>query len=330
MPILDKKALMADLEKRMDEYVPGKTSRAVLHDLSEILDGYDVITSAPVSKDSDNSAELINLYLNAKAVEGLSAKTIESYRYDLFRLLRDIGVPIKRMTVDHIRSYIAIELERGVKKNTIKNREQRYATFFKWLKNEDLIDRNPMSNIATIKANPEPRFSFSGEEVQLLKEAVKNDKERAIIYFLLATGCRKGELISVNRSDIDYKNLKLIVRGKGDKQRELYFDDVTAMMLQRYESKRKDNNPALFLSKMKTRYSDSGITTLMISLSERTGIHVYAHRFRHTFAQMCLDRGMSIEEVSLLLGHTKLDVTKNYAKANQRNTENSYRKYACM
>ena len=141
MPILDKKALMADLEKRMDEYVPGKTSRAVLHDLSEILDGYDVITSAPVSKDSDNSAELINLYLNAKAVEGLSAKTIESYRYDLFRLLRDIGVPIKRMTVDHIRSYIASELERGVKKNTIKNREQRYATFFKWLKNEDLIDR---------------------------------------------------------------------------------------------------------------------------------------------------------------------------------------------
>ena len=330
MPILDKKALMSDLEKRMDEYVPGKTSRTILHDLSEILDSYDVITSAPVSNASDNSVELINLYLNAKAVEGLSSKTIESYRYDLLRLHRDIGAPIKRMTVDHIRSYIASELDRGVKKNTIKNREQRYATFFKWLKNEDLIARNPMSNIATIKANPEPRFSFSGEEVQLLKEAAKNDKERAIIYFLLATGCRKGELISINRSDIDYKNLKLIVRGKGDKQRELYFDDVTAMMLQRYVSKRKDDNPALFLSKMKIRYSDSGITNLMISLSERTGIHVYAHRFRHTFAQMCLDRGMSIEEVSLLLGHTKLDVTKNYAKANQRNTENSYRKFACI
>lgn len=330
MPLLDKKALVSDLESRMDEYVPGKTSRAVLRDLLEILDGYDVITSTQTSGGADNSVELIELYLNAKAVEGLSPKTIAGYRGDLLRLYKDIGVPIRKMTVDHIRAYIASELERGVAKSTVRNREQRYSPFFKWLTNEELIDRNPMSNIATIKANPEPRFPFTGEEVQLLKEAAKNDKERAIIYFLLATGCRKEEMCSIDRDDVDYKNLKIQVCGKGDKQREVYFNDVTAMMLQRYLSSRKDTHPALFATKFRTRYSGSGITTMMIDLSERTGIHVYAHRFRHTFAQMCLDRGMSIEEVSLLLGHTKLDTTKNYAKANQKNTENSYRRFACM
>lgn len=330
MAILDKKALVADLEKRLEEYVPSKTARAVLHDLSDVLDGYDVATLAPAVEGMDDSMDMINLYINAKTVEGLSPRSIASYRYELERLYNDVGVPFKSITVDHIRGYIASELERGISKITIKNREQKYAPFFKWLKNEEMIDRNPMLNIQTIKANPDIKKPFSGEEVQVIKESAANEMELALIYFLLATGCRKGEIAVLNRSDIDYKKLRFIVRGKGDKQRELYIDEVTAMMLQRYLKTRNDDDPALFVSRYRTRFTDAGLTAMMIRMSERTGIHVHMHRFRHTFAQMCLDRGMSIEEVSLLLGHSRLDTTKIYAKANQRDTENSYRKYACM
>lgn len=326
----DKQAFLIALQDLLDEHIPAKYSRMVLDDAKLALMNFDVLTVAPVDGENNDSMQLIRAYLDAKAVQGVSKKSLEHYRYRLTRMYEDIDVPIRMMTTAHLREYMASEMGRGISKNTIKGCRAIYNNFFEWLRQEEVITKNPVTNVGQIKAKAEPRESFSGEEIQLVKEAAKNSKERAMIYFLLASGCRVGELVSIDRKDVDYVGRKLFVRGKGDKTREVYFDDVTAMMLQRYLSERKDDHPALFRSRKNRRYSENGVEEMMRRISERTGIHVYPHRFRHTFAQTMLDRGMSIEEVSILLGHEKIDTTLTYAKANQRNTENSYRKYACM
>lgn len=326
----DKQAFLNALQNLMDEHIPAKISRLVLDDAKLALMGFDMVTVAPVNGENNDSKQLIQSYVDAKAVQGASQKTLKRYKYLLTRMYEDINVPIRMMTTAHLRDYMAEEMARGISKNTIKGCRAVYNNFFEWLWREEIISKNPVSNVGQIKAKAEPRESFSGEEIQLIKEAANNSKERAMVYFLLASGCRVGELISINRKDVDYQGRKLLVRGKGDKTREVYFDDVTAMMLQRYLSERKDDHPELFRSRNNRRYSENGVEAMMRRISERTGIHVYPHRFRHTFAQTMLDRGMSIEEVSRLLGHEKIDTTLTYARANQRNTENSYRKYACM
>ena len=153
-----------------------------------------------------------------------------------------------------------------------------------------------------------------------------------MVYFLLQTGCRISEVCNLNIDDLDFHDLKLNVVGKGDKVREVYMDKVTALMLKRYLDTRKDNHPALFYNKRKgDRYTPGGIRRMLKSLEERSHVKgVHPHRFRHTFATNLTDRGMDIQEVSYILGHSKLDTTMTYVRVNKKNTENAYRKYACM
>lgn len=330
MASADKTAFLTALQELMDEHIPAKTSRLVVDDVKLALMNFDVITVASPDMENNDSLQLIQTYLNAKAVQGVSRKTLARYQYTLVRMYEDINVPIRMMNTAHLREYMASEMDRGISKNTVKGCKSIYNNFFAWLQQEEIISKNPMTNVGQIRAKAKLRESFSGEEIQLIKEAAGSSKELAMIYFLLASGCRVGELVSIDRGDVDYAGRKLQATGKGQKTREVYFDDVTGLMMQRYLSERADDHPALFLSRNNGRYSENGVGAMMRRISARTGIHVYPHRFRHTFAQTMLDRGMRIEEVSRLLGHTKIDTTLTYARANQRNTENSYRKYACM
>ena len=331
MSVADTKALLAEIMNIVDDHVTAKASKMLEKQILDVLDGYQIATMIrDDSGDADNSLQLIDAFISAKTAEGLSKNTIKLYRYRLKRLYEDIGIPIKKMNADHLKDYIAAEIDRGIAKATINGFERTVWLFFKWLHEECMIAKNPTRNIKLVKALHEPRESFTGTEIELIKEACTSDKQRAMIHFLLTTGCRKGELISINTADLDFHNMKLEVTGKGDKTRTVYFDEVTAMWLRRYLGKRKDENPALFVTRCKKRYTENAITQMFIRMSEKTGIHVFAHRFRHTLAQTLLDRGMRIEEVQQILGHEKIETTRRYCHANQRNTENSYRKYACM
>lgn len=331
MSLADNKALLGEIMNVIDDHVTAKASRQIEKQLMDILDGYQIATKFHNSSGGpDNSHQLIDAFIAAKTAEGLAKSSITLYRNRLTRLYEDTGVPIKKMNADHLKDYIASEIDRGLAKVTVNGFERTVWQFFKWLHEEGLIPKNPTRNIKVVKALYEQREAFTGTEIELIKEACTSDKQRAMIHFLLTTGCRKGELISVNINDLDFRNLKLEVTGKGDKTRTVYFDDVTAMWLQRYLKKRKDQHPALFLAKGGKRYTDNAITQMFLRMSEKTGIHIFAHRFRHTLAQTLLDRGMRIEEVQQILGHEKIETTRRYCHASQRNTENSYRKYACM
>lgn len=329
--ILDKKLLLDDLKTRLDDYIPANTAGRIITDLGELLTKYEVTILKPDGGGDDESKQLLRMYLDALEIEGKSEKTIAQYSYTINKLHDDIGVPLRKITVYHLRQYMMAEKNRGVSMTTIKTCNYVYSGFYKWLMNEGLISENPTTNIGTIKAKQAEQIPFNGDEVQLIKEACSNDLQRAIVYFLLSTGCRVSELCSVNRRDVDFQNLKLTVTGKGNKTRVVYIDNVTAMMLRRYLDTRQDIDPALFISRNKERFTTRGIQRMLAKIGERSHVpDVHPHRFRHTLATNLIDRGMSIQEVSAILGHAKLDTTMTYVFVNQRNTENSYRRYACM
>lgn len=327
---LDEKVFLSALAERFSDYVPQKTAKAILADIREELDNYQLLSVIPDTPASDDSSDLVKLWLNAKTVEGASPNTIEQYRYYMSRIRMDIGVPFCKITMDHVRKYISDELERGISKSTIQNYQRALLQFLRWVSAEGYISENPCRNMKTIKVPKAKKEPFTQEQVQLIKEEVKTDKERAIVFFMLSTACRVGEVIKINRSDIDWNKMKLNVTGKGSKTREVYFDEVTSMMLKRYLDKRKDDHPALFRSRNGGYYTTGGIQAIMRKIGKRAGFQANPHRCRRTLAQTCLDRGMPLEEVQVILGHEKIDTTLRYAHANQRNTENSYRKYACM
>lgn len=332
MPVLDKKLLLQDIEKKLNEYIPANTVRRILADAGEVMQNYQVIANPPDGGGpSDESTQLIRLYLDAKTIEGKSERTIARYEYILTRLYRDTGTPIRKMTVFHLRQYMMAEKERGISMNTIRGYVRVWSPFFTWLRAEGLTDSDPTANLGAVKARAEEEEPFTNEEIQLIKEACENDLERAAVHFLLATGCRISEMCSVNRNDIDWSGMKLPVVGKGDKRRTVYLDDVTVLMLRRYLKTREDIDPALFYSKSGTRFTPSGVQQMLKRVENRAGVPgVHPHRFRHTLATNLVDRGMSVQEVAAILGHAKLDTTMTYVMVKERNVENSYRKFASM
>jgi len=330
MAKIDEKVFLQNLMERFADYVPQNTAKAIIADIREELENFQLISVIPDTPAADDSDDLASLWLNAKTVEGLSEKSIAHYRYCLERIRESIGVPLNKITIDHVRKYVADELERGISKITIQDYQRVLLQFMRWLNDEGYISENSCKTMKLIKFPKTKKDPFTQEQVQLVRECAADDKERAVVYFLLATGCRVGEIVGLNRSDIDWRELKLNVTGKGSKTREVYFDEVTALMVQRYLTTRKDDHPALFLSKTGTYFTTGGIQAMMRRIGRRAGFQTNPHRHRRTLAQTCLDRGMALEEVQVILGHEKIDTTLRYAHANQRNTENSYRKYACM
>jgi site-specific recombinase XerD len=331
MAILDKNLLLSEIEERLNNYVPANMVKQILNDAMEAMTMYEVTRLKP-DGGGDETDQLINLFLNAKEIEGRSGKTIARYRYILKKLHDGVNAPFDKITVYHIRQYMMKEKDRGVSLSTIKGNAWVYNSCFSWLYNEGLIKSNPTANLGQIKVKKEEEMPFSGEQIQLLKENAENECEAAIIHFLLSTGCRISETCSVNRNDIDFANLKLDVLGKGNKVRTVYIDNVTAMMLKRYLATRTDIDPALFYAtRSNGRYTDNGIRAMLNRIAARANVpNVHPHRFRRTLATNLIDRGMNIQEVAEILGHTNIDTTMGYIHLNKKNAENAYRKYACM
>lgn len=331
MAILDKSLLLSEIEDRLNNYIPANTVRQIINDAAEAMTMYEITRLKP-DGGSDESDQLIDLFLNAKEIEGRSDKTIARYRYILKRLHESVNVPFSRITVHHIRQFMTKEKERGISMNTLKGNSWVYTSCFSWLFNEGLIQTNPAANLGKIKVKVEEELPFNSEQVQLLKENVDNSCESAILHFLLSTGCRISEACSVNRNDIDFAGLQLQVLGKGNKVRTVYIDNVTAMMLKRYLSERDDIDPSLFYSKRTNgRYTANGIRAMLNRIGARANVpNVHPHRFRRTLATNLIDRGMNIQEVAEILGHANIDTTMGYIHLNKKNAENAYRKFACM
>lgn len=327
MGLIDKQQFLLDLSARLGDFVPANDVHRILAEADEALQGYEMTTLPPGG--DDDSKDLLKYFLDAKRVEGRSEKTVARYEYILNRLLKDTGIPFRRMTVYHIRNYYTAERERGISSRTIEGYRQTYSSFFGWLQREGLLDGNPMNNLTAVKTPKVVRKPFSSVELAKLNEAAETNRDRTLLSFLRSTGCRISEVCSVNRDDVNFQSLSLKVHGKGDKERIVFIDDVTAMHLKRYLDERTDSSPALFTGKGTDRLQPGGVQRILKKLGQASGVeNVHPHRFRRTLATSLIDSGMPIQEVATILGHDKIDTTMTYVYIDVKNVANAYRRFA--
>ena len=291
-----------------------------------------VLTDEIKKKEEQNTNEkFINSFLSAKEIEGCSQRTISYYKENIQRLISKLEKPIKGITTEDIRNYLSNYKEtNNCGSVTIDNIRRVFSSFFAWLEDEDYIIKSPVRRIHKVKTASIIKETFTDENIEKMRDECKNIRNLAIIELLISTGMRVGELVNLNIDDLNFEDRSCVVQGKGNKQREVYFDARTKIHLMQYLNIRKDDNKALFVSKNKPyqRLSISGIELIVRKIGIKTDVNrVHPHKFRRTLATMAIDKGMPIEQVQKLLGHVKIETTMHYAMVNQNNVKNSHRKY---
>ena len=276
----------------------------------------------------DSTEDLIEFYISALKVEGKSPRTLKRYEYIIRRFLKDVKIPTEKLSVFNIRAYFVKEKNRGVQDSTLDGVRQILNAYFSWLHREGILLTNPMGNIGTIKAKKKILEILSDVDIELMKSHCKNDKDLAIIMFLLTTGCRVDEVRNLDRSSINFSTYEVKVLGKGNKERIVYINPVVAMQLKKYFDGRKDDDPCLFRSKY-GRITVSGIETILHDLEKRSGVkHIHPHKFRRTLATNLIKKGMPIEKVAAILGHEKIDTTMKYIVLDNSEIKHAYERYA--
>lgn len=275
--------------------------------------------------------DYLDMFIAAKKIEGCSDRTVTYYKSTVEHLLKSIDTPIRKITTDEIRSYLARYQENGgCSKTTVDNIRRNISSFFSWLEEEDYILKSPMKRIHKIKTVQPVKETISDELIEKLRDACLCKRDLAMVDLLYSTGIRVGELVRLNIDDISFEERECVVFGKGDKERRVYFDAKAKLHLQDYLKERKDNNPALFvtLDAPYKRLKISGVEIRNRNLGRSINAgKIHPHKFRRTMATRAIDKGMPIEQVQKILGHSQIDTTMQYAMVNQSNVKNAHRKY---
>lgn len=309
MAIDAKVSFVSQMEKELSSVLTVEQMTAMRRVAVGILDHFEM-TELQMTEAGDD--DLLECYLQAMRVQSRSKRTIERYEYVIRRLMDALKVPTRRITVHHLRNYLAAEQARGVKDSTLEGTRQVFTAYFNWLQREALIEKNPTANLGAIKVAKVEKKSYSEAEMARLYMSCENVRDRAIIHFLSSTGCRISEMTGLNRDDVDLDKLECIVHGKGNKERMVYLSETAGMLLKEYLESRKDDEEPLFLGQ-RGRLQPGGVRNMMYQLSIRAGVdHVHPHRFRRTRATELTRRGMPIQEVARILGHEKIDTTMKY------------------
>jgi site-specific recombinase XerD len=279
---------------------------------------------------TDNGA-LLDVFIAAKRIEGCSEKSLRYYDATVRTMLCKVDKHVQEISTEDLRCYLAnYQKERSLSKVTIDNMRRIFSSFFGWLEDEDYILKSPVRRIHKIKTDKTIKYTFSDEALELLRDACQEIRDLAMIDLLASTGMRVGELVQLNRNDINFHERECVVIGKGSSERVVYFDARTKIHLLNYLNCRTDNNAALFVSLTQPyeRLMIGGVETRLREIGKRADMQkVHPHKFRRTLATRAIDKGMPIEQVQRLLGHVKIDTTMHYAMVNQANVKNSHRKF---
>ena len=327
-------------------------------EIDAILGEYEVQdrTTEIAIRSEDRNEYLFKKFLTEKIVKGCTDRTIYFYRKSLDFIFERIHKTVDEVTTDDIRYYLAIRQKRdGISKTTANNELRVLSSFYQYLQSEEIVIKNPVLKIEKIKERKKKKEAFTELEVERIREEARNYREKAIVDVLLSTGCRVSELVNIKISDINGD--KMVVHGKGEKDRIVYLNAKAVISLGKYLSERNDANPYVFcggisvkndkekMSKYQSSkngewYKDPDLVSnshvdkgtieqLMRKLKKRSGIETdcYPHKFRRTCATMALRRGMPIEQVSKMLGHESIETTQIYLDLNDSELEQAHRKY---
>ena len=277
------------------------------------------------------NSDYLTMFLDAKTIEGCSWRTIQYYRITIEKMLDNVTEPVRKITTEDMRSYLSdYQKINDCSKVTVDNIRRNLSSFFSWLEEENYILKSPMRRIHKIKTNQQVKEVISDEDIERLRDRCTCKRDLAMIDLLYSTGIRVGELVNLNISDVDFEARECVVFGKGGKERKVYFDAKAKLHLQKYIESRSDANPALFvtLDSPYDRLKISGVEIRMRELGRSVKISkIHPHKFRRTMATRAIDKGMPIEQVQKILGHSQIDTTMQYAMVNQSNVKMSHIKF---
>ena len=323
LPVMEEK--IVTILNEMSEYL----SIEQMKKLQEVM--LDAFSGKIEKRKQISNQEYLRMFLAAKTIEGCSNRTIQYYRVTIEKMLTVMNQPIRKISTDDMRSYLSQYQEwNGCSKVTVDNVRRNISSFFSWLEEENYILKSPMRRIHKIKTNQQVKEIITDEDIERLRDSCSCKRDLAMIDLLYSTGIRVGELVNLNISDVDFEARECVVFGKGGKERKVYFDAKSKLHLQAYLSSRVDDNEALFvtLDAPHDRLKISGVEIRMRSLGRSNNMtRIHPHKFRRTMATRAIDKGMPIEQVQKILGHSQIDTTMQYAMVNQSNVKSSHQKY---
>lgn len=324
-----KEQLITEVQQQMLPYLNNEQLRKLRLAMEHCLCGMEIVQSNQPQE--QEQPDMAAAFIAAKRIEGCSEKTLSYYRKTIEAMVSGIGKPVQRITTDDIRQYLtAYQIQRKSSKVTIDNIRRILATFYSWLEDEDYIVKSPVRRIHKVKTAKVIKDTYTDEALELMRDHCDSLRDLAMIDLLASSGMRVGELVLLNRDDINYNDRECVVFGKGNKERLVYFDARTKIHLQNYLESRADENPALFVALRAPyeRLQIGGVERRLRQLGRRLSIpKVHPHKFRRTLATSAIDKGMPIEQVQQLLGHQKIDTTMHYAMVKQQNVKIAHRKY---
>lgn len=319
-----------DMEDSLTDYQLNKLKESLIIN----FEGVEFIIKTDELKhqeELDENKSMIDSFISSKQVEGCSERTIKYYKEIIEKFVNSFDKSIKQISTNEIRNYLSNYKDNSsCGSTTIDNIRRVLSSFFSWLEDEDYIIKSPVRRIHKIKTAVVVKEVLTDENLERLRDECENIRDLSIIELLISTGMRVGELVNLNINSLNFEDRSCIVLGKGNKEREVYFDAKTKLHLKEYISKRNDSNDALFVSMREPhqRLSISGIELIIRTLGINSNINkVHPHKFRRTLATMAIDKGMPVEQVQKLLGHVKIETTMNYALVNQSNVKISHRRY---
>ena len=324
-----KQKIMEGIVQQMLPYL----NNVQLQKLQEVLEYsfYNYESSSKVEETEDDSQKLIDAFVYAKRIEGCSEKTLKYYRTTIEAMTEVINKGVRHMQTDDLRAYLTEYQEKhGSSRVTIDNIRRILSSFFSWLEDEDHILKSPVRRIHKVKTATNIKETYTDEELEKMRDNCVELRDLAIVDMLASTGMRIGEMVLLNKVDINFNERECVVFGKGDQERVVYFDARTKIHLQNYINSRSDNDPALFvtLRAPHTRIKIGGIESRLREIGRSLEIEkVHPHKFRRTLATMAIDKGMPIEQLQQLLGHKRIDTTLQYAMVKQSNVKQAHRKY---
>ncbi len=324
-----KQNLIKDVIQGMLPYLNNAQNEKLREILQYTLANYDIKEEQYQETTSEHN--FVELFLSAKRIEGCSEKSLKYYMTTIETMIDELKKDVRHIVTDDIRGYLTdYQKKKKSSRVTIDNIRRILSSFFSWLEDEDYILKSPVRRIHKVKSGTNIKETYSDEALELMRDSCTELRDLAIIDILASTGMRVGEMVLLNRNDIDFNERECIVVGKGNKERVVYFDARTKIHLQNYLNSRCDDNPALFVSLRAPyeRLQIGGIEVRLRDHGKKLGLQrVHPHKFRRTLATMAIDKGMPIEQLQQLLGHRKIDTTLQYAMVKQSNVKIAHRRY---
>ena len=324
-----KTQFITEVQQRMLPHLNNEQLQLLQEALEYCLRGIEI--SAADQPQDKEQPDMVAAFISAKRIEGCSEKTLAYYSKTISTMIETIGKTVQQITTEDLRQYLTeYQIKRKSSKVTIDNIRRILASFYSWLEDEDYIIKSPVRRIHKVKTARLVKDTYTDETLELMRDNCDSLRDLAIIDLLASSGMRIGEMVALNRDDINFNERECVVFGKGNRERLVYFDARTKIHLQNYLDSRTDSSPALFVTLRAPykRIQIGGVELRLRELGRRLSIpKVHPHKFRRTLATSAIDKGMPIEQVQQLLGHQKIDTTMHYAMVKQQNVKLAHRKF---